>query len=181
MKNIITAFFAFHFLNFGYSQTYEFINDSVVFNQKNEIYLINWFLSSSNTNSIANFNEYNLKEWWCPMSLDSVSMPSIKPFLENFNFNHLQADIIANKNDTLIDFKKLNSAFVSVNNDYINKHPENTFVQISKPYYNCSKNWVILFINKGNRSYNLGKGNICIYRKIKDKWILYHKVNLWFN
>jgi hypothetical protein len=163
------------------AQTYEFLNDSLVFSRENNIYLKNKYLSSKNTSSIEHFNEYNLKEWWYPMTFDSISMPSIKPFLKSFDFNHLRADIIANRNDTIIDFKKLNDVFIPVTDDYINKYPKNTYIQISKPYFNCSKDWVILFIDVGNRYYDYGNGYIYVYRKIKNEWQLYHKIELWIS
>lgn len=161
------------------AQTYEFLNDSLVFSRDSNIYLKDKFLSSKNNSSIEHFNEYNLKELWYPIPFDSISMPPIKLFLKSFNFNHLRADIVANKNDTIIDFTKLNEVFIPVNNDYVNKHPKNTYIQISKPYYNCSKDWVIIFIDVGNRYYDYGNGFIYIYRKIKNEWTLYYKIESW--
>lgn len=180
MKCICTLIFIV-FCSISESQVYDFLNEDILFKHTDTVYLKKTFLNIDNHIKVKFFTEINLRQWWSPLPLISTKTPSIEPFLDNFDLNHLQSDIINSQNDSVIDFLKLNHNFYPASEDFRNENTRLTYVQISKPFYNCSKNWLILFIDIGNGYKNYNSGFFYVYKKEDDKWILYNKVELWFS
>ncbi|MCH7559814.1 MAG: hypothetical protein IIC67_00335, partial [Thaumarchaeota archaeon] len=158
----------------SYSQTYEFINEVLEFTNKDTLYLKDKFFNLDE-NFINGFNEKNVKDWWYP--LPNSKTPSIKPFLDNFNINHLKADLLNNRCDTIIDFKRLKPFLYksSINDEKV--HRKRTYITISKPIFNCSKNWAVMIFTAYRPYANAGGGGYMhIYKKRKGKWILYKRL-----
>lgn len=180
MKNtILTSFFVFCFLNYGYSQTYDFINQNINSSKEKHIYLKDRFITDYRV-EVKFFDEINFSEWWSPFP--NSQTPSIKLFFDNFNLLHLKAELETNKTDSVIDFKKLNKKFYKSSNQDLQQYGERSYLSISKPIFNCSKNWCLIiksyYTPQGNAG---GDGNIFIYRKVGNKWIFYHKFSLWMS
>ena len=150
-----------------FGQDYKVLNDIV---QNETIYLREYYEPVETKYLSVEFFKGN----WSELPLDKT--PSINLFLKNFNFEHTINDL--GLNTSKIDFEKLNSNYISL--ESIKENPS-YYTVISKPMFNCFKDWVIVY------KYNVYKndvgstGNFYIYRKINDKWVFYHKVNLWMS
>lgn len=197
MKNLI-LFLLISLLSISSNnaQTFNFINEVVKYSKQDTIHLRNNYITEFKV-EIKYFDEYNFKKWWEPIPHPNI--PPIEPFINNFNLAHLRADLIANKNDSLIDFKLLNKRFVPVTVKALKKIREElrkkdkskfdytkylneAYLNISKPIFNCSKDWAIIVTESFSPYLEVAtSGYLNIYRKLDDKWILYHKLELWIN
>jgi hypothetical protein len=178
MKNILSILLIIT-INNCYTQEYNFINTIFKEYKSDTIYLEKKFLTFDSQTISIKFSKENIQYLWKPSPLSNT--PPIDSFFNNFNLFHLKADLVANKNDSIIDFRKLDKRVFPSSLKYMREHTHLTYISISKPIYNCSKNWAIIFIDSSNLSHDIGSGNMYIYRKIDEKWILYHTIELWLS
>lgn len=193
---IIQLIFLFNSITI-YSQSYDFINDVIKHKYSDTIKLKENFNVDFRieTNS---FDEYNIREWWKPFP--GFAHPSIEPFLNNFNLGHLRSDLLNNKNDTLIDFSLLEKRFIPITKNDLEAIRENmnkdeniakqaytkylnkSYIYISKPVFNCSKNWAVIITESFNPYFNIASGGYFkVYRRVDGEWVLYHKFELWMS
>lgn len=145
-----------------HAQEYEFINQVIVpFDETSTvpldtIYLKNKFIILGNDYiNLELLNEETIRFWWD----NSYKNPPVELFLENYNLTHLKNDILLSQKDSNIDFSRLNNYFFSVDNQFIKENPKNNYLSISKPFYNCKKDW-------------------CFIIKSNSKWVLYNTMNV---
>lgn len=175
------------------AQGYTLINEVIKYSKQDTIQLKDKFMIFDLTKVDVKFSKENIEELWTPMPHPDT--PPIEPFLNNFNLAHFRADIIANKNDTLINFNLLNKRFIPYAENDLNKsqnsnsnrhnYTENlnkAHLNMSKPIFNCSKNWAIIITESFSPYYDVAtSGYLNIYRKTNGKWVLYHKLELWMS
>lgn len=182
MKLIILLFLS----SLTYGQQYEFINDVINPYEngnpipKDSIYLYHQFIPLGtqylNTESL---NEESIRLWWNEIK---NNQPPVELFLENFNLEHLKSDITKSQNDSIIDFNKLEKYFHKSDTKFLKENPRNTIVYISKPYFNCKKDWALIVTSSYLPYVNTSSGGLMnIYVKINGKWILYYKIQLWMS
>lgn len=176
MKKLIFALII-TFTNVNYSQTYSLINDILEGYKSDSIYIEEKFMSFDKDNIPLKISKESIEELWTP--IPNSNTPSIKLFLDNFDLNHLEWNLIKNKNDTVIDFSKLAKSVFKSSKEYIRLNTSNTYISISKPIFNCSKNWAIIFTYSVNLAHDNGSGYMKVYKKINERWVLYHKLELW--
>jgi len=192
MKNI-TAFYFFSLIFFtGFSQSkelaleeYEVINEVISPFEKNipipldSIFLNNKFIVLGvNHFKAENINEETFKFLW--NNGDIKGQPPIELFFKNFNLSHLKSDIIKSQSDSIINFKSLKGYFHSSNEAFIKNNPKHKYLSISKPFFNCNKDWC--FIVKSQYipyTSTGGNGVMYIYVKVDDLWVLYNTIDLW--
>lgn len=158
-----------------YSQTYNLLNDIFYSNEGKNMYLNSEFIKTNGENSIElhkYLNENFIKENW--EYLPSSNTPSLKGFLENFDLSIIKKKAYSQNKNKLIKFGKLQKHVIAVNGF----EKSNSYMVISKPIFNCSKDWAILY-KYSIFSIEVGtSGYLMIYRKLDDKWIEYHKISL---
>jgi len=188
-KYLITLFIMIYCVGLN-AQDYQFINEVILpYKETNykdnnaisldSIYLMKKFIIiGKDFSKIEYFNEKSIKFWWN----DNRNSPLVELFLKNFNFEHLKADLIRSKNDSIIDFTKLNKYFHSTDENYQNEYPKNQYLSISKPFFNCNRDWCFIIKSKYIPYVQAGgNGQMFIYIKINGKWILYNRVDLWLS
>jgi len=163
-------------LNYANGQDYNFINEIFKEKSKDLIYLPKNFAPVSpifNTKMLLE-DAFTLESIWNPNQIDSV--PDIKPFLEGVNLEHFVAITNLN-NEGLINFSKLSNDFKWAKNSV--KHLDNNgiILRISKPFISCGRDWGIIFMQAYSLE-NASVGNIYIYRKVDEHWILYHQLDI---
>ena len=166
MKKIIIIVFLF-ITNYLVAQEYELINDMY---KEKTILRKNYEL----IDTVYLTPTFFRNNW---SSLPSKKTPSIDIFLANFSFTHIIAEAKL-VNNSSIDFSNLNKNISELTDVGSNN---NNYAVISKPIFNCSKDWVIVYmfnvfsIDVGNT------GHIYIYRKVNENWLYFHKINIWIS
>ncbi len=163
-------------------QEYEFINQTITLISENSIvpkdsvYLNKKFIVLGNEYMKTEYlNEKTIRFWW----KNSNSKSPVELFLSNFNFDHLKTDILKSKNDSIVDFEKLQKYFFEADNEFIKKNPKKKYLQISKPFFNCNNNWCFIVKSEFIPHTNIGGNKLMyIYVNIKNEWILYNILNL---
>ena len=166
------------------AQEYDFINEVITSYEKDipipldTIFLNKNFIAlGKNHMKIEYLNKNSFEFWWNDLRKNK---PPIELFLKNFSLDHLKLEILKSQNDSLINFKALNSYFHSSNQEFIKTHPKNTYLSISKPLFNPNKDWCIIVKSSYNPFFNAGGGGMLyIFVKVDDKWILYYRFSLW--
>ncbi|NND10041.1 MAG: hypothetical protein HKN96_02425 [Flavobacteriaceae bacterium] len=163
-----------------YCQTYEFLNQFLAENDDNIIYLDNNFQSLNTNRKVVKYlnNKYFTDNW---RPLPSNKIPSINEFLDQVDLSHLGAIARADSPKDKIDFKQLSPNIVDKENLDLSSQNSFNYLVISKPYFSCSKNWVIIY---GYSVYSVDTANsgyFYIYRKMNNKWVYYHKLELWMS
>ncbi len=166
MKTIILALLV---TSTAFAQEYKFLNEIV----ETKTYLRADYEALQTKYLSVEFFKSN----WPSLSLEGV--PDIELFLKNFNFTHTKAEIHLNIKS--IDFEQLNDKYIRVDNVKEHLEYKSSYTVISKPIFNCFKTWVIIYRSNIYNNDIGSTGDFFIYRKINDKWILYHKVNLWIS
>jgi hypothetical protein len=167
------------------AQTYDLINDIINELEADSIYLKDNFtvLNKNDNDFIVTFlkKDFFINNW---KSISDDKYPDIKPFLENFDISHLKAIALNEKGVEKVDFKKLSTKVISKSNfaqeerNYGNKKG---ILHMSKPIFNCSKDWAIVYrfsefaLDVGN------SGDIYIYKKENGKWVYYHNITVWIS
>ena len=115
-----------------------------------------------------------LREQWEPIKSENI--PDIKQFLDGISIDHLSL-FVAQQDSSSINLDKLANKVTLVDNVYEHLKKGKSLCQISKPFISCSQDWAIVYLMCLSSSASSG-GNWYIYRKVDDKWILYHKMNM---
>ena len=180
-KLVLTAILILASFKYCCSQDYELIHEVFEGYKSDTIFLDKSFITDY-TIKVKFFDKYNFNEWWTPIPIPHPKTPPIKPFLNKFDLKLMRNELLINKKrDTLIDFTKLENRFYLTDNTYRNKNVRNTYISISKPIFNSTDDWAIIIVFSANRGYDIGSGNLHIYRKIDNQWELYHKLSLWIS
>ncbi len=65
--------------------------------------------------------------------------------------------------------------------DDFRKYLKKGFISFTKPIFNNSKDWAFIITESYNPYLHIaGGGMLRVYRRIDNKWELYHTVTLWF-
>ena len=197
MERLFLVFIGLCFSVCVRAQTYEFINEVFKSSNQDTILLMDKFVVFSEEGINTRFNKSNIENLWAPL-IYSDEVPSIEVFFNNFNLNHLRVNLISNRDDTKIDFSHLDDTFISVtendlkeiqekwknnskfeeNKRYLNK----LYLKVSNPIFNCSKDWVVVITESFSPFLDIGtSGYMNIYRKLKGKWVLYNRLELWIS
>lgn len=178
MKNLMLSFSFLISIVFVYAQEYEFINEVITPFEANStipkdtIYIKDKFIVLGKDYLKQEYlNEETIKFLWN----NKKDTSPVELFLKNFSIRHLRLDIEESINDSIIDFRHLNSCFYPCDNNFIKKNPQKKFLAISKPFFNCKKDWCLI-VKSEHIPYTDTGGNalMYIYIKIDDQWILYN-------
>lgn len=181
-KNITILLIILNFIIVASAQDYKFINEVISpYDENNPIPLDSIYLNKKfiilGENYIKSdyLNEQTIRFWW---SSSDKNAP-VELFLANFNINHLRENINRSQKDSIINFKKLNSYFYSCDDVFIAENQKNKYLSISKPFFNCEKNWGFI-VKSEYTPYSNSGGNavMYIYIKVDSKWILYNTLTL---
>ncbi|MGB1307897.1 MAG: hypothetical protein ACPG6B_03235 [Oceanihabitans sp.] len=182
MKKLLIIFLIYISFTKADAQEYELINQIITpFEEDNpisvdSIYLNNKFIPLGKEYlKVENLNEETIRFWW---NNSSYKAP-VELFLKNFNLSHLKSELLKTKNDSIIDFKKLNTYFIKIDKEFTKNNPKKKYLSISQPFFNCQKNWC--FIVKSEfipYTYTGGNKLMYIYVKVDNIWILYSILNL---
>lgn len=126
------------------------------------------------------FQKENLKEIWGSHFQTTNEWPSLDTFLTHMDITSFldfaKKEFKSGAKES-IDKSKLNSyAEVLAIKRKPHKHGDGYFV-ISRPYFNCNKDWAMISVSSvffGGASGD----TIHVYQKIKEKWVLFHKIQL---
>ena len=162
-------------------QTYEVINSIFANNKSNTNLYYKFVPLISNYNSTILTRRF-FEEEWAPIK--SEQTPDINLFLSGISINHLES-FSRIKDTTIIDETKLSSNIILVQDldpynqkvsfDTLNQ--QKLICRISIPFISHSKDWAIIFYSCSSDATD-GSGDLYIYRKLENKWIYYHKINL---
>lgn len=164
------------------AQDYGFINEVITpFEESSEVPIDSIFLNKEfiilgkDYINIDMLNEETIKIWW----KSSYKKPPVELFLDNYNLRHLKNDILDSQKDSIIDFSKLEKHFYAVDNQFIKNNSEKNYLSISKPFYNCKKDWCFIIKSKYIPIADTHSGLVMhIYVKSNGKWILYNTINV---
>ena len=181
-NNIIFFLIILNFSSTSGAQDYKFINEVILPYAENNpipldsIYLNKRFITlGEDYIKLEYINEQTIRFWWS----NSSKKAPIELFLANFNLNHLKEDIIKSQKDSIINFKKLNNYFYSYDDEFVIKNQKTRYLSISKPIFNCKKNWSFIVKSEYTPYTNSGGNAVMyIYIKVDSKWILYNTINL---
>lgn len=122
------------------------------------------------------------EEEWEPIKTEQT--PDINLFFSGISIDHLES-FSRISDTTLIDETKLSSNIIlfrdldandeKVSFDNLNK--QKLICSISIPFISCTRDWAIIFYSCSSKA-SYGSGDLYIFRKIENKWIYYHKINL---
>jgi hypothetical protein len=164
------------------AQEYKFINEVITpFEEyssipKDTIYIKDKFIVLGKDYLKPEYlNEETIKFLWN----NKKNSSPVELFLKNFNLNHLRIDIEQSAKDSIIYIGKLKNYFYLCDENFIKNNPKKKFLSISKPFFNCNRDWCIIVMSEYIPYTDTG-GNalMYIYIKINEKWILYDVLNL---
>jgi hypothetical protein len=178
-----TKFLTFFLLFSVYvqGQSYELINEVIKPSNSIEekIYLRETFLDLEQSPfDFENFNQKTLEFWW---NINPRS-PSIDVFLREFKFDYLYLEIkdLIQVSNMRIKPKLLNNTFIIVDDVFEKKNKKYNYLTLSKPIFNCNKDWAILIKSFYKPFTQTGSGGVmCVYKKNNETWELYHSFNIW--
>src|SRR5690606_37763390 len=113
--------------------------------------------------------------------LPSDKTPDASVFFSNVSLEHLRAMVLSSPKTEEIDFSQLNEYFVKVNDAKQHFKNNESFIVISKPLFSCNNQWALLYKYSVFKKDVANSGMLYIYRKINDKWTLFHKITLWIS
>lgn len=183
MKLYIVYFFVLIRVINVNAQDYSFINKVITpYEKNNPIPLDTIFLEErfiilgKDILEIEYLNKESFKLWW-----GNNNMPPLELFYSGYNFNHLKSDIIKSQKDSIINFKELNNYFYASSKKFIKNNPKNKYLSISKPFFNCSKDWCFIIKSLFIPHTGMGRSHeMYIYIKVNDRWVLYNTITLSF-
>ncbi|AXT18470.1 hypothetical protein D7030_07545 [Flavobacteriaceae bacterium AU392] len=187
MKNILTLFLIFCCNVSNTQDTYQFINDVLLKSGSIEkLGVHHKFMPILPKGYEDILHEKVFDDLWNPIKSIDKDFPNKAIFLKNINFKHLFAiaDGELTGEQEQIDFSKLDNRFKKIENEtaFLNEKKSNylnanTILKISKPFFNCSKDWVILRTESYSKIVSSGQ-ELSIFRKVDGEWILYHRLFL---
>ena len=187
MKMILTLFLIFCCNVSNAQDAYQFINDVLLKSGNIErLGLHHKFMPILPRDYKGRLHEKVFDGLWEPIPGIVENFPDKDEFLKNVSFKHLfaVADNELAKEQEEIDFSRLDNRFKRIENEtgFLNEPTTNyldanTILRISKPFFNCTNDWAILRTVLYSKITSSGDV-LSIYRKIDDKWVLYHKLEL---
>lgn len=162
-------------------QSYELINEVIKPNNSIEekIYLKEGFLDLEDSPfDLENFNQKTLEFWW---NVNPKS-PSIDVFLEELKFDYLYIEIrdLIHNSGLKLKPELLKNTFIVVDDTFEKKNKKYNYLTISKPIFNCNKDWAILIKSSYRPFTQTGSGGVMyVYKKNMGAWELYHSFNIW--
>ena len=161
------------------AQEYELLND--IFKKINDTILIKSNFEPWSSQLLEQIkNEDFFKNNWEP--LKSNKTPNIKLFLDSFDLK-TAVNKLENQNDTnqTIEFHKFSNNIFGVEKVGNNLSSIKSYLVLAKPIFNQDSTWALSYSYGVYNSDVSSSGYLKIYRKLRDKWIYYHKITLWIS